>query len=184
MRFAKLTLSAAMALVLGTDATMAQNDCAAGKTLKDGVLTIATGNPAYFPWVIDNDPTSGKGFEAAVAYYPSLDRSGKYPILLPNYEMPDKVSTGMVTSFNLVYPHVFGSSINMTPQIDLLYDIHGTSPNTIPFVEGRLAVTPSLNFEYLNKWRASISYTSFAGGGTNNLMADRDYLAVNFSYSF
>ncbi|MCB2125508.1 MAG: amino acid ABC transporter substrate-binding protein [Rhodobacteraceae bacterium] len=68
MRFAKLTLSAAMALVLGTDATMAQNDCAAGKTLKDGVLTIATGNPAYFPWVIDNDPTSGKGFEAAVAY--------------------------------------------------------------------------------------------------------------------
>jgi len=123
-------------------------------------------------------------FEAAVAYYPSLDRSGKYPILLPNYEMPDKVSTGIVTSFNLVYPHVFGSSVNMTPQIDLLYDIRGTSPNTIPFVEGRLAVTPSLNFEYLNKWRASISYTSFAGGGTNNLMADRDYLAVTFSYSF
>jgi hypothetical protein len=72
----------------------------------------------------------------------------------------------------------------MTPQIDLLYDIHGTSPNTIPFVEGRLAVTPSLNFEYLNKWRASISYTSFAGGGTNNLMSDRDYFAVTFSYAF
>jgi len=123
-------------------------------------------------------------FEAAAAYYPNLDRSGKYPILLPNYEMPDKFSTGIVTSFNLVYPHVFGSPVNMTPQIDFLYDIHGTSPNTIPFVEGRLAVTPSLNFEYLNKWRASISYTSFAGGGTNNLMADRDYLAVNFSYSF
>jgi hypothetical protein len=72
-------------------------------------------------------------FEAAVAYYPSLDRSGKYPILLPNYEMPDKVSTGMVTSFNLVYPHVFGTSVNMTPQIDLLYDI--TAARTIPFVE-------------------------------------------------
>lgn len=43
-------------------------DCAAGKTLKDGVLTIATGNPAYFPWVMDNAPESGKGFEAAVAY--------------------------------------------------------------------------------------------------------------------
>jgi len=43
-------------------------DCAAGKTLKDGTLTIATGNPAYFPWVMDNDPSSGKGFEAAVAY--------------------------------------------------------------------------------------------------------------------
>ena len=57
------------ALVLGglASGAWAQNDCAAGKTLKDGVLTIATGNPAYFPWVIDDDPASGKGFEAAVA---------------------------------------------------------------------------------------------------------------------
>ena len=59
---------AGMALALGTSAAWAQNECAAGKTLKDGVLTVATGNPAYFPWVIDNDPTSGDGFEAAVAY--------------------------------------------------------------------------------------------------------------------
>ena len=123
-------------------------------------------------------------FEAAAAYYPNLNTAGAYPVLLPNYELPDKLSTGIVTSFNLVYPHVFGTAINMTPQIDFLYDIRGTSPNTIPFVEGRLAVTPSLNFEYLNKWRASISYTSFAGGGTNNLMSDRDYFALTFSYSF
>lgn len=46
----------------------AQDNCAAGKTIKDGVLTVATGNPAYFPWVVDNDPSAGKGFEAAVAY--------------------------------------------------------------------------------------------------------------------
>jgi polar amino acid transport system substrate-binding protein len=46
----------------------AQDSCAAGKTLKEGALTIATGEPAYFPWVLDNDPKSGKGFEAAVAY--------------------------------------------------------------------------------------------------------------------
>lgn len=42
--------------------------CADGKTIKDGVLTIATGNPAYYPWVMDNDPASGNGFESAVAY--------------------------------------------------------------------------------------------------------------------
>lgn len=42
--------------------------CADGKTLEDGILTVATGNPAYFPWVIDDDPASGNGFEAAVAY--------------------------------------------------------------------------------------------------------------------
>lgn len=42
--------------------------CAAGKTLEDGVLTIATGNPAYYPWVLNDAPESGEGFEAAVAY--------------------------------------------------------------------------------------------------------------------
>lgn len=44
------------------------NDCTAGKTLADGKLTIATGNPAYEPWVVNDAPESGEGFEAAVAY--------------------------------------------------------------------------------------------------------------------
>ncbi|MGA1705864.1 MAG: ABC transporter substrate-binding protein [Candidatus Nanopelagicaceae bacterium] len=37
-------------------------------TVEAGVLTIATGEPAYYPWVIDDAPESGEGFEAAVAY--------------------------------------------------------------------------------------------------------------------
>jgi polar amino acid transport system substrate-binding protein len=37
-------------------------------TIEDGVLTIATGEPAFYPWVIDDAPESGEGFEAAVAY--------------------------------------------------------------------------------------------------------------------
>ncbi len=42
-------------------------DCAEGKTLEDGTLTIATANPAFPPYVIDDAPESGEGFEAAVA---------------------------------------------------------------------------------------------------------------------
>jgi len=38
------------------------------ETVTPGKLTIATGDIAYFPYVIDDDPTSGEGFEAAVAY--------------------------------------------------------------------------------------------------------------------
>ena len=38
------------------------------QTLTSGKLAIATGEPAYFPWVIDDAPESGEGFEAAVAY--------------------------------------------------------------------------------------------------------------------
>jgi hypothetical protein len=122
--------------------------------------------------------------EVATAYYPNLDRTGKYPLYLPNYELPDKSSTGMVASFNVVYPHIFGSPVNLTPQIDVVWDITGTSPNTIPFVEGRVAVTPSLNFEYLNKWRAQLLYTNYSGGAANNLLRDRDYIGFNVSYSF
>ena len=60
----------ALALVLAASASTASaaDQCAAGKTLVDGKFTVATGNPAYFPWVIDDAPEDGKGFEAAVAY--------------------------------------------------------------------------------------------------------------------
>lgn len=41
--------------------------CATGKTLEAGSLTIATGDPAFPPYVIDDKPESGQGFEAALA---------------------------------------------------------------------------------------------------------------------
>lgn len=62
--FAGLMLSALML----APAHAGENKCATGLTVNEGVLTIATGNPAYFPWVIDDAPESGQGFEAAVAY--------------------------------------------------------------------------------------------------------------------
>lgn len=43
-------------------------DCAQGKTLKSGVLTVGTDSPAYDPWFRHNDPTNGQGYESAVAY--------------------------------------------------------------------------------------------------------------------
>jgi polar amino acid transport system substrate-binding protein len=82
MRKIALTLSISGALLLAacggssssdtTDAAKlaagSGNECTAGKTLSDGVLTIGTGSPAYGPWVSDDKPESKEGFEAAVAY--------------------------------------------------------------------------------------------------------------------
>jgi polar amino acid transport system substrate-binding protein len=42
--------------------------CAKPVTVKPGVLTIATDDPAFDPWFSHNEPTNGKGFESAVAY--------------------------------------------------------------------------------------------------------------------
>ena len=46
------------------------DDCAKDSlaTLKAGVLTFGTDQPAYPPWFVDDDPANGKGFESAVAY--------------------------------------------------------------------------------------------------------------------
>lgn len=63
----KTMITAAVLSVIATGA-FAADHCAVGKTLTEGKLTIATGNPAYYPWVIDDAPESGQGFEAAVAY--------------------------------------------------------------------------------------------------------------------
>jgi len=50
--------------------TTAAADCTPDSlaTLTPGTLTIATGEPAYEPWVLNDKPEAGEGFEAAVAY--------------------------------------------------------------------------------------------------------------------
>ncbi len=67
-RSPKVAVAAFALLLASTSNASTASECAAGKTLKENVLTIATGNPAYYPWVMDNNPSSGEGFEAAVAY--------------------------------------------------------------------------------------------------------------------
>lgn len=37
-------------------------------TKEAGQLTVATGEPAFEPWVFEDDPTNGDGFESAVTY--------------------------------------------------------------------------------------------------------------------
>ena len=51
-----------------TDVASASCEKADLATIAEGKLTIATGEPAYYPWVIDDKPESGEGFEGAVAY--------------------------------------------------------------------------------------------------------------------
>ncbi|WP_062389369.1 ABC transporter substrate-binding protein [Demequina iriomotensis] len=50
-----------------TDATSTAAE-APLETVTEGKLTIATGEPAYEPWVIGDAPETGEGFESAVAY--------------------------------------------------------------------------------------------------------------------
>lgn len=51
-------------------ASAAAADCAPGAlpTRTEGRFTIGTDSPAYPPWFVDDDPTTGEGYESAVAY--------------------------------------------------------------------------------------------------------------------
>ncbi|MCX6429395.1 MAG: ABC transporter substrate-binding protein [Actinobacteria bacterium] len=78
----KLIVGATLLLALGLTSCASQsNDTKAAsaaastgctptalKTVTPATLTIATGTPAYEPWVLNDKPESGQGFEAAVAY--------------------------------------------------------------------------------------------------------------------
>lgn len=122
--------------------------------------------------------------EVAVAHYPGLRLNGEVPYLLNNYELPTKTSWGYVMEVSLTYANVFNSGWTATPIVDFYHDVKGTSPNTIPFVEGRKALAVGLNFDYHNQWKVGLGYSSFFGGGNLNLMRDRDIASMTVSYTF
>ena len=120
---------AALALTATGAHAMSHGACAAGKTLEEGVLTIATGNPAYYPWVLNDAPESGEGFEAAVAYA-IADKMG-FPA--------DKV-TWVRTSFDeAIQPGAKNFDFNMqqysiTPERDQMVDF------SAPYYSSAMAV--------------------------------------------
>lgn len=70
LRTALVAATATAALLLSAcsgASTPAATDGAL-QTVTAGKLTIATGQPAYAPWAIDDQPESGDGLEPAVAY--------------------------------------------------------------------------------------------------------------------
>ena len=122
--------------------------------------------------------------EVALTMYPGLDKSGATPYSLPNYGLPTRTSWGYVLEAGLNYPNWLNSGFTFTPQLDWAHDVNGTSPNAIPFVQGRKALTLSLLFNYRERWKSAVQFVRFSGGGDNNVMRDRDFVAASVSYSF
>ena len=60
--------AALLALTACTASGPSDENAEGAGPVTEGKLTIATGEPAYAPWVMNDDPESGEGFEAAVAY--------------------------------------------------------------------------------------------------------------------
>jgi polar amino acid transport system substrate-binding protein len=68
LRSLAVVAAAGVALSLAACAPTTAADDSASGYVTEGKLTIGTGEPAYYPWVIDDKPESGEGFESAIAY--------------------------------------------------------------------------------------------------------------------
>ena len=113
----------------------------------------------------------------------------KIPTIVPNTNARNCTNDGYVTDSSwgyrvragLTYNDVF-AGVNLTPSLAWSHDVSGYSPNS-NFTEGSKALSLGLNFEYLNRYTASLSYTSFSGGDYSTIK-DRDFASLSFSVSF
>ena len=90
-------------------------------------------------------------------------------------------SWGYRARAKLNYSNVF-AGVNLKPALAFSHDVHGFSATGV-FLEGRRAMTVSLNADYLNKYTASLSMTNFWGGKYNNAK-DRDFASFSMGVNF
>lgn len=93
----------------------------------------------------------------------------------------DDFSWGYRVRAGLEYTDVL-AGINLTPNMAWSHDVKGTSPAP-NFVEDRIALSVGVTADYLNVYRADLSYTSYFGADYDELK-DRDFVSLSFSVAF
>ncbi|TGD76064.1 DUF1302 domain-containing protein [Mangrovimicrobium sediminis] len=93
----------------------------------------------------------------------------------------DDFSWGYRVRASLEYPSAI-AGINLTPSLAWGHDVSGTSPSP-NFIDGRKALSLALRGDYLNTYRAELSYTTYFGADYNE-QEDRDFLSLSFSVAF
>ncbi len=96
----------------------------------------------------------------------------------------DDFAWGYQLLARLEYNNVF-AGVNILPTIAYSHDVSGNSPAPLSnYLEGRQSLSLSAEFVWQNAWSLDMRYVSFFGGGTQNLLGDRDFFATTFKYSF
>jgi hypothetical protein len=88
-------------------------------------------------------------------------------------------SWGYRARASLDYSNVF-AGVNVSPSLTWSHDVEGYGPN---FTEDAKAISLGLNFDYANKYTASLSYTDFFDGKYNTNV-DRDFASASVSVNF
>lgn len=102
------------------------------------------------------------------------------------YKFADDFSWGYRLVALADYSNVMGLGVKLTPLIQWRHDVSGYSAGPIGpgFIEDVMAVTLGLNASYLDAFRSSVQFTSQFGNELRNARHDRDFVSIDFSYSF
>src|SRR5690606_14254569 len=91
-------------------------------------------------------------------------------------------SGGVRLRAGLTYNNAF-AGLNVTPNINLAYDVgYGPEPGA-QFIDKRLAYGVGVSFVYLNNATLDLTYAGFEGGDYDQ-MIDRDNVSLALKYAF
>jgi len=77
------------------------------------------------------------------------------------------------------------SGVNASAKVVFSHDVEGITPDPLfLFTQGAKSIGASIDFDYQNRWSASVGYNAFWGGkGTINAMEDKDFVSFSIKYS-
>lgn len=105
---------------------------------------------------------------------------------------PHQQTDGFATKFSwgyrliniLKYESIL-PGISLQPQVIFAHDMQGTAPGPAEnFIEGRKVIISSFETRYQSALSFTVGYTWFTGGGSHNLLRDRDYAQAFAKYQF
>ncbi len=96
----------------------------------------------------------------------------------------DAFSWGYRIATQLTYNNVLNRYV-VAPTIVFAHDVKGTSATPIlNFVDGRKSLVMGIKTTYLSVWELGLGYQRYWGGGSYNLIKDRDNVSISLGYSF
>jgi hypothetical protein len=138
--------------------------------------------------------------DAAVVIYPDLDptcteaqsEAGQTTNCTPYAGPPDnpesrevdRTSWGYQLLVQAPYSNPLGVPIDLTPRLIWQHDVMGNTPNQLPFIGNRKAISVGVTIDYLQTWTFDVGYTNFFGAGAADAIHDRDWLALNLSFRY
>lgn len=145
-----------------------------------------TGEAAYQHWEGIGDPMSstryGRGFEYGVARWSANGVTGNCVSNGSASQNAGCDANGFATSnawgyrvlASLQYNNVGG--VNLTPRVFFAHDVHGYSADNI-FLQGRKTLGLGVRAEYLKRYYADFSYTTYAHDTKYDSFRDRDFIS-------